>query len=190
MPLRSVSRVLSLAPLLAVLAACGGGIDDAIDPYVGGFDGVQCTPSNSVTDTATGAKLFTREVITYARTSPTQASGTSQLQVFSTNACSGTPVATAQSAISLKVLGTVLLGGRLVNQVALHNDGDYFHGNSANPIIVNGVTFAGYSGTHPTTTKNLYYLKGNDLYTGDTKSTPDGSGYPGALLSAPTYRRK
>ncbi len=183
------------AVLAAALSACGGGGDDspsppgsgndAIDKYVGTFV-TPCGPSEGITVSGTGAALNSRILLTVQpKSSATKAPTEIKVESYAAADCSGTALNTVTvkgDDSFLQMDGTATIGSDTVDKTTT-SVGPFFPGFSGASIVVNGVAYDGalYGEQTATVEKDIFSLKGSDLYTGDVDQPLDGQGYPTVL---------
>jgi hypothetical protein len=198
----SIFKATLFVALAAALAACGGGDGDgdspsapsAIDKYVGTF-ATACSPDEGMTDASTGARLNSRILlVVQPKSSPTKAPAQLKVEAYTAVDCSGTALNTITAGGAdtfFQVDGTATIGSDTVDKVTT-SSGPFFPGITAATITVRGVTYDGsfYGQQTVDVEKDIYLLKGADLFAGDPDAPVDTTGYPTALQAVPAAKKQ
>lgn len=182
----------ALVAVSATLAACGGGgggsdaATPAVNPsssaskYAGSWASI-CEKSSEIAIKSVASSTVTTPAYTITTLKNAAATGAStfaaQLEekIFDNTTCAGTAKATQSQTVTFTIDGTASSNGKTADKVTIVITP--IGGLSAGTTItINGVVYPGDYFTRGGTSKELFLIDGNKLYSGD--SALDASGYP------------
>lgn len=190
-----MTLIRSLATLAAVslIAACGGGSDDKGGSAATGLEGTWLTGCESATYEFGPLSARAKVVVTSSTARTT-------VEYFAALSCAGTPFATmTDPADTYTITGTKTVAGNPSGTVtaqkmqtvsgtgAVSFTGSTGPGSSASmtAVIYPGTTFqileAPNQDTDASIFRDIAWLSGGVLYTGDPEAAVDADGYPNAL---------